>query len=187
MSLIRVSAGRDVPNEINVIIEIPKDSEPVKYEVDKASGAMFVDRILSTPMRYPCNYGYIPRTLGGDGDPADVLVILPLPLVSGSVVRCRPVGMLKMTDEGGEDEKILAVPVGEIFPGYSHVEDIQQVSSHWLERIAHFFEHYKDLEKNKWVRVSGWVGAEEARREISLSQQRYIDAPAHEKPPAPEA
>ena len=110
MSLDRVTAGADVPHEINVVIEIPKDAEPVKYEVDKASGAIFVDRVLSTPMRYPCNYGYVPRTLGGDGDPLDAMVILPLPLVPGSVVRCRPVGMLRMTDEAGADEKLVVVP-----------------------------------------------------------------------------
>ncbi|MCX7557464.1 inorganic diphosphatase [Xanthomonadaceae bacterium JHOS43] len=183
MGLGLVDAGRDVPNEINVIIEIQKDSEPVKYEVDKASGAMFVDRILSTPMRYPCNYGYVPRTLGGDGDPVDVLVILPLPLVPGSVVRCRPVGMLKMTDEAGSDEKLLAVPVGKIFAGYAHIEDIDQVSPHWLERIGHFFEHYKDLEKGKWVRVDGWENAAAARQEILISQKRYDAAAPGDKPP----
>lgn len=147
MGLELVSPGKNPPEEINVIIEIPKDSEPVKYEVDKETGAIFVDRILSTPMRYPCNYGYVPSTLCGDGDPADVLVVLPLPLIPGSVVRCRPVGVLKMSDEAGSDEKILAVPISKVFSGYAHVEDIEQVSSHWLERIGHFFEHYKDLEK----------------------------------------
>jgi inorganic pyrophosphatase len=166
MGLYQVPAGRDVPNEINVIIEIPKDSEPVKYEVDKESDAIFVDRILSTPMRYPCNYGYVPGTLGGDGDPLDALVILPLPLVPGSVIRCVPVGMLKMTDEAGSDEKLVVVPVAKIFGGYAHIKDIAQVSGHWLERIGHFFEHYKDLEKGKWVKVEGWVGADEAKQEI---------------------
>ena len=111
MALDLVPTGRDVPNEINVVIEIPKDADPVKYEVDKATGAIFVDRILSTPMRYPCNYGYVPHTLCGDGDPVDVLVILPLPLIPGSVIRCRPVGMLKMKDEAGEDTKLIAVPM----------------------------------------------------------------------------
>jgi inorganic pyrophosphatase len=118
------ATGRDVPNDVNVIIEIPKDAEPVKYEVDKATGAIFVDRILSTPMRYPCNYGYVPHTLCGDGDPVDVLVILPAPLISGVVVRCRPVGMLKMTDEAGTDTKLLAVPIDKVFSGY--VETIQR-------------------------------------------------------------
>ena len=116
MGLHLVSAGRNVPNEINVIIEIPKDAEPVKYEVEKESGAIFVDRILSTPMRYPCNYGYVPGTLGGDGDPLDALVILPLPLIPGSVIRCHPVGMLKMTDEAGSDEKLIVIPSPEDIP-----------------------------------------------------------------------
>ena len=172
MGLDQVNSGRNPPEEINVIIEIPKDSEPVKYEVDKESGAIFVDRILSTPMRYPCNYGYVPNTLCGDGDPADVLVVLPLPLVPGSVVRCRPVGVLKMTDEAGGDEKILAVPVSKIFNGYAHVEDIDQVSPHWLERIGHFFEHYKDLEKGKWVKLDGWGDAAAARQILLESIQR---------------
>jgi len=171
-----LTAGRDVPNEINVVIEIPKDSEPVKYEVDKESGAIFVDRVLSTPMRYPCNYGYVPQTLCGDGDPADVLVILPLPLVPGSVIRCKPVGVLNMTDEAGSDSKILAVPVSKVFSGYAHIEDIKQVSPHWLERIGHFFEHYKDLEKGKWVKVDGWGDAEAARRELVDSQKRYNES-----------
>src|SRR3546814_8874185 len=156
--LYHVPTGSNVPEEINVVIEIPKDAEPVKYEVDKDSGAIFVDRILSTPMRYPCNYGYIPRTICGDGDPADVLVILPLPLIPGSVIRCRPVGVLRMSDEAGGDEKILAVPVDKVFAGYSHIDDMAKVSPHWLERIGHFFEHYKDLEKGQWVKLDDWGG-----------------------------
>jgi inorganic pyrophosphatase len=177
MGLDLVDTGRDVPNEINVIIEIPKDAEPVKYEVDKATGAIFVDRILSTPMRYPCNYGYIPHTLCGDGDPADVLVILPLSLIPGSAIRCRPVGMLKMSDESGEDTKILAVPADKVFNGYSHIQDLQQVSPHWLQRIGHFFEHYKDLEKGKWVKITGWENAEAARQEILAAVERFKASP----------
>ena len=177
MALDLVPTGRDVPNEINVVIEIPKDADPVKYEVDKATGAIFVDRILSTPMRYPCNYGYVPHTLCGDGDPVDVLVILPLPLIPGAVIRCRPIGMLKMKDEAGEDTKLLAVPVDKVFGGYSHINDIGQVSPHWLERIGHFFEHYKDLEKGKWVKLDGWEGAEAARREIVESVERFENSP----------
>ena len=173
MGLDMVPAGSDLPHKINVIIEIPKDSEPVKYEVDKASGAIFVDRILSTPMRYPCNYGYIPHTVCGDGDPADVLVILPLTLIPGSVIRCRPVGVLRMTDEAGGDEKILAVPDDRVFAGYSHIQDIGQVSSHWLERIGHFFEHYKDLEPGKWVKLDGWGDAAAARAIIVEALERY--------------
>ena len=173
MGLELVSAGKNPPDEINVVIEIPKDSEPVKYEVDKETGAIFVDRILSTPMRYPCNYGYVPQTLGGDGDPADVLVVLPLSLVPGAVIRCRPVGVLKMEDEAGSDEKLLAVPVAKVFNGYTHVEHLHQVSSHWLERIGHFFEHYKDLEKGKWVKVEGWGDAAEAKQILAEAIERY--------------
>lgn len=173
MGLELVPSGRDIPNEINVIIEIPKDAEPVKYEVDKDTGAIFVDRILSTPMRYPCNYGYVPHTLCGDGDPADVLVVLPLPLIPGSVIRCRPVGVLKMTDEAGADEKLLAVPVDKVFSGYAHINDIHEVSSHWLERIGHFFEHYKDLDKGKWVRIDGWGTSAEARQILMDAIARF--------------
>jgi inorganic pyrophosphatase len=173
MGLDLVPAGRDVPDASNVVIEIPKDAEPVKYEVDKASGAIFVDRVLSTPMRYPCNYGYVPQTLGGDGDPLDALVILPLPLVPGSVIRCRPVGMLRMSDEAGADEKLLVVPAAKIFAGYRHIENLAQVSGHWLARIGHFFEHYKDLEEGKWVKLDGWSGADDARAEIRAGVERY--------------
>src|SRR5688500_6963121 len=131
MGLDLVPTGSNPPEEINVIIEIPKDAEPVKYEVDKASGAIFVDRVLTTPMRYPCNYGYIPHTLSGDGDPADVLVIMPMPLIPGSVIRCRAVGMLKMIDEAGNDEKIIAVPISKVFPAYDsvqHVDDLPMLT-----------------------------------------------------------
>jgi inorganic pyrophosphatase len=177
MALDLVPTGKDVPNDVNVIVEIPKDADPVKYEVDKATGAIFVDRILSTPMRYPCNYGYIPHTLCGDGDPADVLVILPLPLVPGSVIRCRPVGVMMMQDEAGSDEKLLAVPVDKVFNGYSHVHDISQVSKHWLDRIGHFFQHYKDLEPGKWVKISGWGDAEQARKIVLDSMERFKSSP----------
>ncbi len=180
MGLDLVDTGNNPPDEINVVIEIPKDAEPVKYEVDKASGAIFVDRILSTPMRYPCNYGYVPHTVCGDGDPADVLVILPLPLIPGSVIRCRPVGVLNMSDEAGSDEKILAVPVDKVFGGYSHIDDIGKVSPHWCDRIGHFFEHYKDLEQGKWVKLDGWGGAAEAKAVLVDAMKRYNAAP--EKP-----
>ncbi len=176
MGLDLVSSGDQLPHQINVVIEIPKDAEPVKYEVDKATGAIFVDRILSTPMRYPCNYGYVPHTLCGDGDPADVLVVLPLPLIPGSVIRCRPVGVLRMTDEAGSDEKLLAVPVDKVFSGYSHIADIDQVSPHWLQRIGHFFEHYKDLEQGKWVKLDGWGSADEARQIVLDAVARYDSA-----------
>ena len=167
MGLDLVDTGRDVPNEINVIIEIPKDAEPVKYEVDKASGAIFVDRILSTPMRYPCNYGYVPHTVCGDGDPADVLVILPLPLVPGSVIRCIPVGVLKMTDEAGGDEKIIAVPTTRLTQRYAHIKTAADLPDITRRQIEHFFSHYKDLEPGKWVKFDGWGEVEEAQRLIT--------------------
>ena len=176
MALERVPTGRNVPDEVNVIIEIPMNAEPVKYEVDKDTGAIFVDRVLTTPMRYPCNYGYIPHTLSGDGDPADVLVVMPLPLIPGSVIRVRPVGMLKMTDEAGEDTKLVAVPAEKIYPPYAGMKDIEHVPEHTRDRIAHFFEHYKDLEKGKWVKVEGWAGAAEARAEIEACVRRYAEA-----------
>jgi inorganic pyrophosphatase len=177
MALEHVPTGKDVPNDINVIIEIPMNSEPVKYEVDKESGAIFVDRVLTTPMRYPCNYGYIPHTLSGDGDPADVLVVMPLPLIPGSVIRCRPIGMLKMTDEAGEDTKLIAVPITKVFSGYANVQSIHELQDLMLGRIGHFFEHYKDLEPGKWVKVEGWAEADAAREEILRCVKRYQDAP----------
>ena len=173
MSLDQVPAGAKHSGEFNVIIEIPKDAEPVKYEVDKDSGAIFVDRVLTTPMRYPCNYGYVPHTLGGDGDPLDALVILPLPLIPASVIPCRPVGMLRMTDEAGSDEKLVMVPNAKIFSGYAHIDDIDKVSGHWLQRIGHFFEHYKDLEQGKWVKLDGWENAQAACAELEAGVARY--------------
>jgi inorganic pyrophosphatase len=173
MALDLVPSGRDLPHDFNVVIEIPMNSEPVKYEVDKASGAIFVDRVLTTPMRYPCNYGYIPHTLSGDGDPADVLVIMPMPLIPGSVIRCRAVGMLNMVDEAGDDQKIIAVPISKVFPAYDSVQHIDALPHLTKERIAHFFEHYKDLEKGKWVKIEGWAGADAARAEIMASVARY--------------
>lgn len=173
MGLERVPAGRSVPDEVNVIIEIPMNSEPVKYEVDKESGAIFVDRVLTTPMRYPCNYGYIPRTLSGDGDPADVLVVMPLPLIPGSVIRVRPIGMLSMEDEAGEDTKLIAVPIDKTYSAYAHMQTLDDVPEHTRDRIRHFFEHYKDLEKGKWVKVRGWEGIAAAKQEIVDSVRRY--------------
>jgi inorganic pyrophosphatase len=174
MNLDRVGSGKNLPDDINVIIEIPSHSDPVKYEVDKETGALFVDRFMNTAMFYPCNYGYVPHTLSDDGDPVDVLVVSPYALISGSVVECRPVGMLKMTDESGEDAKVIAVPHDKM---YDDVQDIGDVSSRLLDQLAHFFEHYKDLEKNKWVRIEGWVGKEEAKAEIVTSVERYKAAP----------
>ena len=176
MSLNKVSSGRNLPDDFNVIIEIPAHGEPIKYEVDKESGAMFVDRFMSTAMHYPCNYGYIPHTLSEDGDPVDVLVITPIPLITGVVVRCRPIGMLKMTDEAGVDAKLLAVPVDKLCSLYSKVNKPDDVQPWLLEQISHFFEHYKDLEKGKWVKVEGWVGMDDARAEILAGVERYRNA-----------
>ncbi|GAB6044314.1 inorganic diphosphatase [Endothiovibrio diazotrophicus] len=180
MNLDRVSSGKDVPNEINVIIEIPAHSDPVKYEVDKETGAMFVDRFMSTAMHYPCNYGYVPHTLSKDGDPVDVLVVTPVPLIPGSVISCRPVGVLKMTDESGDDAKVLAVPVSKLCPSYAKTTDIDDMPKMLLDQVAHFFEHYKDLDEGKWVRVDGWGGIEDAKREIMDSVAMFQNAP--EKP-----
>ena len=176
MSLDRVSSGRNLPDDFNVIIEIPAHGEPIKYEVDKESGAMFVDRFMSTAMHYPCNYGYIPHTLSEDGDPVDVLVITPIPLITGVVVRCRPVGMLKMTDEAGIDAKIIAVPVDKLCTIYKDVHEPGDLSPLLLRQVSHFFEHYKDLEPNKWVKVEGWVDAEAAKAEIMAGVARYQQA-----------
>jgi len=177
MSLDRVDTGKDVPNNVNVIIEIPAHSDPVKYEVDKDSGAVFVDRFMSTAMFYPCNYGYVPHTLSEDGDPVDVLVVTPHALISGSVIRVRPVGVLKMTDESGVDAKILAMPVSKLTDRYDHINNIADVPESLLNQIAHFFEHYKDLEKGKWVKIDGWGDIEEAKAEIMSSIKRFDDTP----------
>ena len=167
-------------NDINVIIEIPAHSDPVKYEVDKKTGAMFVDRFMNTAMHYPCNYGYVPHTLSADGDPVDVLVLTPVPLITGSVVRCRPVGVLKMTDESGDDAKVLALPIDKLCKSYRKADSFRDMPQDLLDKIAHFFEHYKDLDEGKWVRVGGWAGADEAKQEIMDSVRMFEEAP--EKP-----
>lgn len=173
MSFDRVPAGKNLPDEINVIIEIPMGGEPIKYEIDKDSDAIFVDRILGTSMRYPCNYGYVPQTLCDDGDAADVLVLMNNPLLPGSVVKCRPVGVLKMTDESGVDAKIIAVPVSKITPLFDHIKDVNDVPELTLKQICHFFEHYKDLESGKWVKVDGWEGIEAAKEELREAVKAY--------------
>jgi inorganic pyrophosphatase len=180
MNLDRVGPGKDIPNDFNVIIEIPSHADPVKYEVDKETGAMFVDRLMNTAMHYPCNYGYVPHTLSSDGDPVDVMVVTPYPLIPGSVIKCRPIGVLKMTDESGDDAKILALPIDKLFKGYRNVESFRDMPPHLLDQIAHFFEHYKDLDEGKWVRVDGWGGRDEAREEIMASVKMFEEAP--EKP-----
>lgn len=177
MNLDRVNPGKNIPDEFNVIIEIPAHSDPVKYEVDKETGAMFVDRFLNTAMHYPCNYGYIPHTLSLDGDPVDVLVPTPKPLISGSVIQCRPVGMLMMTDESGEDAKILAMPNDELTSIYRNVLDIEDVRGDLMDQISHFFENYKGNDEDKWVKLDGWQGKEASKIEVMTSIQRFNDAP----------
>ncbi len=166
MALKNVTAGANAPEEFNVIIEIPMNADPIKYEVDKASGAIFVDRFMTTAMHYPCNYGYVPQTLSDDGDPVDVLVITPFPLTPGVVVTCRAIGVLKMEDEAGGDAKLLAVPTSKILPIYDHWKKPEDINQMRLKAIQHFFEHYKDLEAGKWVKVQGWEGPEAAKKEV---------------------
>jgi inorganic pyrophosphatase len=173
MSLHDVTPGAKAPDEFNVIIEIPMNADPIKYEVDKASGAIFVDRFMTTSMHYPCNYGYVPRTLADDGDPVDVLVITPYPLTPGVVVTCRPLGVLKMDDEAGGDAKLVAVPIDKVLPIYSHWKTIDDINSMRLKTIQHFFEHYKDLEEGKWVKVIGWEGVESAKKEVTDGLANY--------------
>lgn len=166
MSLDNVTPGKNVPEAFNVIIEIPMNADPIKYEVDKESGAIFVDRFMGTAMHYPTNYGYVPKTIAGDGDPVDVLVITPFPLIPGVVVPCRPIGILKMEDEGGQDGKVLAVPTDKILPIYTHWQKPEDINPLRLKTIAHFFEHYKDLEAGKWVKILGWEGVDAAKQEV---------------------
>lgn len=177
MNLDRVGPGKNIPDDFNVIIEIPAHSDPVKYEVDKETGAMFVDRFMNTAMHYPCNYGYIPKTLSEDGDPVDVLVVAPIPLISGAVIRCRAVGVLQMTDESGADAKILAVPIDKVCTLYRQVQTHTDLPPLLIAQIQHFFEHYKDLEPGKWVKVQGWADAKAACAEIVASVDRFNKSP----------
>ena len=162
MNLDKISAGVNPPSDINVIIEIPLGGVPVKYELDKESGALFVDRFLHTAMYYPGNYGFIPQTLSEDGDPCDVVVISQVPVVPGAVIRCRPIGALVMQDEAGADEKILAVPVDKLHPFYTGIKSYRDLPPILCEQICHFFQHYKDLEKGKWVTIAKWLDTEDA-------------------------
>ncbi len=172
MNIDLIPAGSNPPTNINVLIEVPIGGEPVKYEFDKVSGAIFVDRILHTPMRYPCNYGFIPQTLGGDGDPLDCLVMTRWPLIPGSVIRARPVGVLFLEDEAGGDEKLLAVPEGKTSPYYADVEEATDLPEIVLRQIEHFFTHYKDLEPEKWVRIGTWGGRDAAHQVIREGLER---------------
>jgi len=172
MILEKIPRGEDPPWDINVIIEVPFGREPVKYEMDKESGALYVDRVMHTSMRYPCNYGFMPHTLSEDGDPIDILVASPVEFLSGCIVRCRPVGVLNMVDEKGTDEKILAVPVDALNPYYKEVKQYSDLPKMLLNQISHFFAHYKDLESEKWVELEGWEGAEHAAELIVKSIKR---------------
>lgn len=173
MGLRRVNFGEKAPAEVNVVIEIPMNAPPVKYEVDKESGVLFVDRFLSTSMLYPTNYGYIPETLSEDGDPVDVLVITPHPVTCGAVIRARVLGMLNMIDESGEDAKLIAVPTNKLSSLYENFNSYTDLPKSLLQTIEHFFTHYKDLEVGKWVKVNGWSGVEAAHKEIIDSIERF--------------
>ncbi|QJC28837.1 inorganic diphosphatase [Enterobacteriaceae endosymbiont of Plateumaris consimilis] len=172
MNLNKVSSGNQVPNDINVIIEISSNSEPIKYEVNKQLGVLFVDRFISTTMFYPCNYGYINNTLSLDGDPLDVLVYTQYSILPGSVIRCRPIGLLNMTDESGKDIKIIAVPHKKISQDYNNINSIDDLSILLKNKIVHFFKHYKDLEDGKWVKINKWENVDVAKKEILLSISR---------------
>ena len=172
MDISKIPVGRNPPYDINVLVEIPQGGLPVKYEFDKASGAIFVDRFLHTAMFYPGNYGFVPHTLSLDGDPIDVLIVGPIAVVPGAIIRCRPIGFLMMKDEAGPDEKILAVPVDALHPFYSGVESYEDLPQILCEQIAHFFTHYKDLEKDKWVEVVRWAGPVEAAELVTASMER---------------
>ena len=173
MNLDALSVGANVPDEVNVVIEVPIGGEPIKYEFDKASGALVVDRFLYTPMRYPGNYGFIPKTLSGDGDPCDVLVANSRALVPGAVIAVRPIGVLVMQDEAGADEKIIAVPASRLTKRYDRVIETTDLPPITLKQIEHFFEHYKDLEESKWVRIVRWGDAAEAKQMIQEGCARY--------------
>lgn len=172
MDINKIPVGENPPEDCNVLIEVPIGSSPVKYELDKDSGALFVDRFLHTAMHYPCNYGFIPHTLSDDGDPIDVMIVSRRPILPGAVVAARPVGVLIMEDEKGEDEKILAVPADRLHPYYNEIRTYTELPDILLEQITHFFEHYKDLEKEKWVKVKRWGDDAEARKMIEESMKR---------------
>jgi inorganic pyrophosphatase len=173
VSVNNIGSGKNAPTVVNVIIEIPENGHPVKYEIDKETGLLHVDRFLSTPMVYPCNYGYVPATLSDDGDPIDVLVVAPYPLLSMSVISVRPIGMLAMEDEKGMDYKIVAVPTSDISELYDDVNEPSDLPKVLLNKIEHFFEHYKDLEKGKWVKISGWESKDAACEAIQQSIDNY--------------
>ncbi|MBT3620012.1 MAG: inorganic pyrophosphatase [Porticoccaceae bacterium] len=174
MSYNDIPAGKDLPNDINVVIEIPANHDPIKYEVDKESDAIFVDRFVATPMFYPANYGYVPQTLSEDGDPLDVLVVTPYPVMPGAVIRSRVVGVLNMSDESGIDAKLLAVPHSKLTKIYDHVKEASDLPELLIQQIVHYFENYKSLEPGKWVKVDGWDDAAAAKREVLASRERHL-------------
>ncbi len=173
MRIDAIPTGKSPPHDINVIIEVPVGGEPIKYEMDKASGTLFVDRFLYTPMRYPGNYGFVPHTLSADGDPIDVLVCNTRAIVPGAVISCRPVGVLVMEDDAGGDEKVIAVPTSKITQRYDKVKTITDLPDITLRQIQHFFEHYKDLEPGKWVKIKHWGDVAEAEMLIREAIARY--------------
>lgn len=173
MNLKKISIGDNVPEDVNIIVEVPMNAMPVKYEFDKESEAIVVDRFLPTAMFYPCNYGFIPHTLSGDGDPVDALVLAQYPLLPHSVIKCRPIGVLKMEDEKGDDEKILFVPTSDLTQYYEDIKEYSDLPRIHTEGIAHFFERYKELERGKWVNILGWAGSSEAKKMISEGVDRY--------------
>jgi inorganic pyrophosphatase len=173
MDISKIPVGKNPPWDVNVVIEIPLRGEPIKYEVDKESGALFVDRFLHTAMFYPANYGFIPHTLSDDGDPCDVLVVGNTPVMPGAVLRSRPIGALIMEDEAGQDEKVLAVPVDKLHPFYTDIASYRDLPEILIDQIAHFFQHYKDLEKGKWVKIKRWAEPEEAAALIEHAIRNY--------------
>lgn len=173
MNFDKIPPGKNPPDDIYVAIEIPANASPIKYEIDKDMGAVLVDRFMATPMFYPANYGFIPNTLADDGDPLDVLVITPYPVMPGSIIRCRPVGVLNMEDEAGGDAKLIAVPHDKVSKEYKHITDVEDVPELLRKQIQHFFENYKDLEEGKWVKVQGWDNAEAARQAIRDAISAY--------------
>ena len=172
MRLDAIPAGKNPPHDINVVIEVPVGGEPIKYEMDKASGTLFVDRFLYTPMRYPGNYGFVPHTLSADGDPIDVLVCNTRAIVPGAVINCRPVGVLVMEDDGGGDEKVIAVPSNKITLRYERIQTVKDLPDITLQQIQHFFQHYKDLEPGKWVKIKDWGDADLAKSMIVEALKR---------------
>jgi inorganic pyrophosphatase len=172
MRIDAIPIGKNPPKDVNVIIEVPIGGEPIKYEMDKASGTLFVDRFLYTPMRYPGNYGFVPHTLSDDGDPIDVLVANTRPIIPGAVINVKPIGVLKMVDDGGGDEKIIAVPTEKLSKRYAHVKTYRDLPEITWKQIEHFFLHYKDLEPGKWVKLEGWGDASEAEKLIVEAIER---------------